>query len=137
MSNRKAMKNFIFIIIALLSLSCMNLNKSEYYVSFTGNVEITHILVPDTVDIAGSAVIQAWSQAPDGCWSNLTFLLTKNSDFEYTLEAYGLYQSTGVCPPGVIYGDSAITMHPEQSGLYKFNIVKGPYDIEIDTMIVR
>jgi hypothetical protein len=131
------MKNFIFIVIAFLSFSCMNLNKNEYFVSFTGQVEITHTVIPDTIDNAGSAEILAWSQAPDGCWTNLGFLLTKNNDFEYTLEAYGLYQSTGVCPSGIVYGDTAITLHPEQSGLYKFNIIKGPYTIEIDTMIVR
>ena len=131
------MKQFIFAIIALLIAACSNLNKNEYYVRMTSAVEISHIEVPDTVDNNVAALIKAKAQAYDACWSNLTFLLTKNSDFEYSLQAFGLYESYGSCPQTTVYGDTTITFQPPQLGLYKFYIYKGPNDVEVDTMIVR
>jgi len=131
------MKLFIFSIIVLLILSCTNLNKNDYYVRLTSSVEISHIEVPDTVDNNAVALITARAQAYDACWSNLTFLLTKNSDFEYSLNAFGIYESYGSCPAMMVYGDTTITFQPAQIGLYKFYIYKGPNDTQVDTMIVR
>jgi hypothetical protein len=131
------MKPVIFAIFALFSISCMNMNKSDYYVRMTSAVEIIHTEVPDTVDNNTVALIMARAQAYDACWSNLTFLLTKNSDFEYSLQAFGLYESFGDCPQITVYGDTTLNFKPTQSGLYKFKIYKGPGDIEVDTMIVR
>jgi hypothetical protein len=133
----KTIKAAIFGIIALLSVSCLKMNKNEYYIRMTSAVEIGIAQVPDTVDNNAAALITARAQAYDACWSNLTFLLTKNSDFEYSLQAFGLYESYGNCPQAIIYGDTTITFQPTQIGLYKFHIYKGPNNIETDTMIVR
>jgi hypothetical protein len=133
----KSMKPVIFTILALLSFACMNLNKSDYYVRMTSEVEISHAMIPDTVDNNAPAIITAQAQAHDACWSNLTFLLTKISDFEYALQAFGIYESYGDCSQVMVYGDTTLTFQPTKIGLYKFNIYKGPDDIEVDTMIVR
>jgi len=131
------MKLFIYIIIAVVSVSCFKTGKNEYYVILTGPVEISHAEIPDTVDNMGLAQIKANAQAYDECWSNLNFTLTKANDFEYSLQAFGLYESYGICPEMMIYGDTTIAFQPTKTGLYKFNIYKSPNDIEIDTMIVR
>ncbi len=131
------MKPVIYIAIALLSLSCLKLSKNEYYIRMTGLVEIIHTEVPDTVDNMSFAQIKATAQATDGCWSDLNFMLIKNSDFEYSLQAFGVYESYGTCPTGMVYSDTTINVQPSLSGLYKFYIYKGPNEVEVDTMIVR
>jgi hypothetical protein len=131
------MKPALFMIIALLSFSCLKSNKNDYYIKVTSQVEIVHAEIPDTVVNNSAALIKANAQAPDGCWSNLRFLLSKSNDFEYTLEAYGIYESYGTCPEITVYGDTTISFLPTKIGLYKFYVFKSPNDIEIDTMIVN
>lgn len=131
------MKQVIFIFIVLLALSCVKLGNNEYFIHATVEVEIIHSIIPDTVDNNSPAHIIASAKAPDQCWSNLNFILTKDNEFEYSLKAYGLYESYGTCAPGVIYNDSTILFQPTKTGLYKFNIFKAPDNIDIDTMIVR
>ena len=134
-------KNILKILISLIvitaGVSCLNMKNSEYYVTFTGRVEIVHVIIPDTAVNMSNTNIQANSQASDGCWRNLNFLLNKTSDFEYTLEAFGLYESSGTCPPGMVYGDTSIVFQPKAPGLYKFYVTKSQYVTEIDTMIVK
>lgn len=131
------MKPFIYIILAFLSVSCWKLNQDENYVRLTGSVEISHTQIPDTVDNMGFAQIKAQARAINGCWSNLNFLLTRTDEFDYSLQAFGIYESYGTCPDVMVYGDTIITIQPTRAGLYKFYIYKGPNDVDIDTMIVR
>jgi hypothetical protein len=134
---KKILKILILLIVAAAGISCLNMKKSEYYISFTGPVEITHVIIPDTAVNMSNINIKVHSEASDGCWRNLNFLLNKTSDFEYTLEAFGSYESTGTCPPGVVYGDTTIDFQPKAAGLYKFHVTKSQYVTEIDTMIVK
>lgn len=131
------MKQVIYIILVLSAISCMKLSNNEYYIHATGQVDIIHAVIPDTVDNMSVNHIIAGAKAPDQCWSGLNFILSKDNDFEYSLKAFGLYESFGTCAPGVVYGDSAIMFKPTKTGLYKFNIFKASNDIMIDTMIVR
>jgi hypothetical protein len=131
------MKYVILLLMVLMSVSCMKLSKNEYYIRATYEVEIVHAIIPDTVDNLTDNHIAANSKAPNGCWSNLTFQLTEDNDFEYSLRAFGLYESFGTCSEGIVYGDSVITFKPTKTGLYKFNVYKGPTEVVIDTMIVR
>jgi hypothetical protein len=131
------MKPVIFIIIVLVSLSCLKLSNNEYYIRMTSEVEISHVIMPDTVDNNSPAEIIVRAKAPNGCWSDLNFILTKDNLYEYSLKAFGIYESYGSCPEVIVYGDSTITFQPDQAGLYKFYIYKGYNDLEIDTLIVR
>ena len=134
------MKTLLLTLITILTIllfSCLKLKKNEYYVRMTGRVEIVHTEIPDTVDNLSVAEIRASARATDACWSNLNFILVKESDFEYSLQAFGIYESYGNCPSATIGYDTVITLQPTLSGLYQFYIYKGPGDVEIDTMIVR
>ncbi len=132
----KIMKPAIFIAIAFLSVSCLN-SKNEFYQRFTGPVEISRIVIADTVANNAYTHILATAQAHNGCWSNLNFTLTKKSNFEYSLNAYGVYESTGSCPNVMVYGDTSIVFQPTLVGLYRFSIIVGENDTQIDTMIVK
>jgi len=133
----KMIKPAINLIIVFLLVSCLKMGSSEYYVRFTGYVEISHATIPDTVNNMSVTHITATAKASNGCWRNLSFLLTKNSDFEYSLQAFGLYESTGTCPQNMVYQDTSIMFQPKDTGLYKFYVAKGENLTEIDTMIVR
>lgn len=130
------MKSFIYVLIALTSLSCSKVFKNDYYVRMTDLVEISHVDIPDTIDNMAFAQKKANAQAPDDCWSNLSFSLTKNFDFEYSLQPFGLYESFDTCPAVLVCWDTTIALQLTQSGLYKFYVLKSPNDVEIDTMIV-
>jgi hypothetical protein len=134
---KKILKILIFLIVAIAGVSCLNMKGNEYYASFTGRVEIIHAIIPDTVANMSNTNIQVNSQAPDGCWRSLSFQLNKSSDFEYSVEAFGRYESNGTCPPGMVNGDTSIVFQPKAVGLYKFYVYKSQYVTEIDTMIVE
>ena len=131
------MKLFIYVLIAIMSLSCSKIFKNDFYMIMTGPVEISHAEIPDTIDNMAFAQIKANAQAPDGCWRNLNFVLTKTAEYEYSLQAFGVFESFGTCPNIMVYGDTTISLQLTQSGLYKFYVSKNPNDFEIDTMIVR
>lgn len=130
------MKPAICLAIAFLTVSCLN-NKNEFYQRFSGQVEILRSNIADTVTNNSYTRIEATAQAYNGCWSNLNFILTKTSTFEYTLNAYGVYESTGSCPNVMVYKDTSIVFQPTTAGLYRFTIAKGENDTQIDTMIVK
>ena len=78
----------------------MKLSKNEYYIRATGQVEIIHSVIPDTVNNMTDNQIVVNSKAPISCWSDLTFMLSKEDEFEYSLKALGIYESFGTCPRG-------------------------------------
>jgi hypothetical protein len=112
------------------------MKEDTYYLRTTGRVEIIQVDIPDTTINLEFAEIIAKAKATNACWSNLTFNLTKKSDFEYFLEAFGIFESYGSCPDVMVYSDSTIPFKPTQTGLYKFYITKTQNEIETDTMIV-
>jgi hypothetical protein len=127
----------IAVLIIFTALSCLKIGKNEYYLRMTGNVEIISHHIPDTVNMNDVVQISAVGQAYDACWSDINFLLTKTNDYEYTLQAFGTYESYGVCPEALVSGDTVITITAAHTGLYKFHVYKGPNDIETDTLIVK
>jgi hypothetical protein len=126
-----------FLLSLLLLATACNPFKDEYYVRTTSQCDIIHYQLPDTIALPDSAQISAVAQAGSACWSNLGFLLSKTTDFEYYLQAFGVYESYGSCPEVIITADSVIKWKPTQTGLYKFHVFKTPYEVETDTIIVK
>jgi hypothetical protein len=125
----------VFILLAVFS--CIKIGKNDYYISTTGNVEIVNYHIPDTANNNEVIQISAVAQAYNQCWSNINFQLTKTNDYEYILQALGTYVSYGSCADGLVTGDTVIPFTVTHTGLYKFQVYKGPYDIETDTLIVK
>jgi len=130
------MKRILYVVIALISVSCLKKGENSYYIRTTGRVEITQVAIPDTVINNQYAEIMARAEESSGCWSGLNFKLTRNSDFDYSLEAFGIYESTGYCEEIMVYGDTTIAFKPTIPGIYKFQVFKNPDETVIDTMIV-
>jgi|WetSurMetagenome_2_1015567.scaffolds.fasta_scaffold92866_3 hypothetical protein len=130
------MKTFIFIAIALLALSCLKNGENSYYVRTTGRVEIIQFNIPDTAANNQFTEIHAKAEALNGCWNNLNIVLTKKSDFEYSLEAFGVFESIGYCEDIKVYEDTTIAFKPTKTGTYKFDITKNENLTVVDSMIV-
>jgi hypothetical protein len=130
------MKIVVYIVISLIAISCLKKGENGYYIRTTGRVEITHVVIPDTVTNNQYTEIMAWAEASNGCWSDLNFILTKTDDFEYSLEAYGIFESTGYCEDIIVLGDSTIVFKPTVAGKYLFKVTKSETEIETDTMNV-
>jgi hypothetical protein len=133
---KNTLRTATFLIVAFAAFSCLS-KSSEYYVRFTGPVEITHVVIPDTVDVNSYNQLVANAQANNGCWSNLNFMLNKTGNFEYTIQAFGIYESTGSCTDVKVNADTSIIFQPTAAGLYKFYVTKSENVTEIDTMIVK
>ena len=133
------MKTILFFLIVLTAYSCMNLKDAKNYIRTTGQVQITHVQIPDTVSNMDTVQISAAAQAPNLCWSNIYFQLSKNIEFdnEYCLQAFGTYESYGSCPTGMVYGDTIISFQPQKTGIYIFFTDKNQQETEIDTLIVK
>jgi hypothetical protein len=131
------MKRILFLILAVLTVSCLKLKDNSYFISTIENIGVKQYLLPDTTILQEVAHITAISEQYSDCWSNLYFELTRESDFEYSLNAYGHFITTGTCLEKKINGDTTISFTPTKAGLYKFNIVKGYNNVVIDTMIVK
>ena len=130
------MKTLVYFIIVLLAVSCLKSGENTYYISTTGRVKITQSDIPDTVTQNMYAEIKLRAEESNACWSNLNFQLTQNNNFDYTLEAFGLFQSYGSCEPIKVVGDTTIAFKPTQTGIYKFHVLKSETESAVDTMIV-
>ena len=129
------MKILLFAFLASVVLSCTE--AGDRYVKRFDMVDINKTLIPDTTINLDYLQIRAKAQADNGCWSKLYFELKKTKDFEYSLKAYGTYESFGVCPDKVVSQDTLIDFQPTQKGTYLFYISRVPNKAEIDTMIVE
>jgi len=128
---------FYFILLCLTCLTISCISTDGFYINTTDYVNIIEVSIPDTVNNLQDAQIRAKAMAPNGCWSNLNFVFSKNTGFEYSLIAIGNYETQGTCPEVIVYKDTIINFKPTNTGIYKFFITKTPYDISIDTMIVK
>jgi len=130
------MKTFGLLILALAAVACWKLDDSGNYILTTGRVEITQADIPETATINQFTEIKARAEESNNCWSNLNFTLTQNNNFDYTLEAYGVYESYGSCVEIKVTGDTTIAFKPTQTGVYKFHIVNSETVTTLDSMIV-
>jgi hypothetical protein len=129
------MKIFLLALLAVVVLSCTE--PADRYVKRFDMVDISKRLIPDTTFNLDIMEIKAKAQAENGCWRKLYFELKKTKDFEYTLKAYGTYESFGICSARLVYQDTVIAFQPKQKGTYLFHISRVPNKTEIDTMIVN
>jgi len=127
------MKVIAFIFLLGLLYSCKD--PADSYVKKFDLVAIPNIDIPDSVNLS-SIYLRAKAQADNGCWNNLYFELRKTKDFEYTLKAYGTFESFGKCPDGIVTKDTVIYFKPTQLGTYIISTSTKPDEIVIDTMVV-
>ena len=128
------MKIIVFLLLVCLIVSCED--PGDRYVKRFDRVDIIKTSIPDTAINQKYFQIRAMAQADNGCWSHLYFELKKTKDFEYTLKAYGTFESFGTCSDRIVKEDTVINFLPKQTGTYLFHISQQP-DIEhTDTMIV-
>ena len=130
------MKTFAYFVIALLAVSCLKTGENTYYIRTTGRVEIIQVDIPETSTVNQNVNLKARAEESNACWSNLNFLLTKKKDFEYTLEAFGIYESTGTCEELKVYGDTTIVFKPTVPGQYIFKVTMSETEVEADTLNV-
>jgi hypothetical protein len=102
----------------------------------TGRVQITQSDIPDTATVNQYTEIKARAEESSGCWSNLNFKLTQNNNFDYTLEAFGLFESYGSCEDIKVTGDTTMAFKPIQTGVYKFHVIQSETETVLDSMIV-
>lgn len=130
------MKTVAFFIIALLALSCLKQGQNSYYIKTTAQIGITHAVIPDSGIVNHDVDLRAGTEQSNSCWSNLSFVLTKISDYEYSLDAFGVYESTGTCEDIKVYGDTTIAFKPDKAGIFVFKISKSETEVQSDTMYV-
>lgn len=129
------MKLFFFAILVCVVVSCKE--PADRYVKRFDPVEINAILVPDSAYSMEQIPIRAKAQAYNSCWRRLYFELKKTKDFEYSLKAFGVYESFGVCGEKIVTRDTVIYFRPQVKGTYLFHISRTPTEVDIDTLIVE
>lgn len=129
------MKLFFFTILVCVVASCKE--PADHYVKRFDPVEINKILIPDSAYSMEYIQIRAKAQAYNSCWSNLYFELKKTRDFEYSIKAFGVYESFGVCGDMIVSRDTAIDFRPQEKGIYLFHISRTPDEVDTDTLIVE
>jgi len=108
------MKIILFAFLVCAIISC----KEQRYVKTFEMVDISKSTIPDTTVNLDYMEIRAKAQADNGCWSDLYFELKKTSDFEYSLKAYGTFESFGVCDAVIITKDTAILFQPTKGNVF-------------------
>ncbi|MGE5393787.1 MAG: hypothetical protein ACM3P1_03530 [Candidatus Saccharibacteria bacterium] len=128
------MKAVLVLLIVCLMVSCED--PGDKYVKRFDRVDISKTAIPDTAINQEYLQIRAKAQADNGCWSHLYFELKKTKDFEYTLKAYGTYESFGICPDKVVTKDTVMNFLPKQTGIYRFLISGEDGKTEKDSIVV-
>lgn len=128
------MKIIVFLLLVCCIVSCKD--PGDHYVKRFDRVDISKTSIPDTAINQKYLQIRAMAQADNDCWSHLYFELRKTKDFDYTLAAYGTFESFGTCSDKVVTADTVINFLPKQSGTYLFHISQKPGIENTDTVVV-
>jgi hypothetical protein len=129
------MKSILLALLVFVTTSCMD--AGDRYVKKFEMVNISKSTIPDTTFNLDYMEIRAKAQADNGCWRDLYFELKKTGEFEYSLKAFGTFESFGVCDAVIVTKDTAILFQPTIKGTYLFHISRMPNEIVTDTMIVE
>ncbi|HET6557759.1 MAG TPA: hypothetical protein VFG54_10630 [Prolixibacteraceae bacterium] len=129
------MKLFVFAILVCMVVSCKE--PADRYVKRFDPVEINRIQMPDSAYSMDYIQIRAKAQAYNSCWRKLYFELKKTKDFEYSVKAFGVYESFGVCGDIIVTRDTVINFRPQEKGTYLFHISRTPTEVDIDTLVVE
>jgi hypothetical protein len=130
------MKTQVLLCILFFIASCSP--KDEKYYSITDVIAINNFSIPDSTKVFDTIQIHANAQEPNSCWSNLNFVLSKDSDYNYNLEAFGTFTNNGgLCPAQIINKDTILYFQPILKGRYLFHVLKDPLTIVNDTLLVK
>lgn len=129
------MKIILLVLLVGVSISCTDV--TDRYVKKMEMVGIPEILIPDETVQLNDIQIIAKAQANNGCWSNLYFEWKKTKEFEYSLKAYGTYESFGMCPEMLVTKDTVIDFKPTETGTYRFHISRKPHEVDVHTLVVE
>lgn len=128
------MKAYKLLFLILLVLTSCELIGYRYKEAMIG---ISEVSIPDTVASQDKVQIYAQAEATSGCWRDMYLELKKVSEFEYTLKAFGTFETFGACPDVMVYKDSLIDFKPTQNGIYTFNVSEHRDKVEVYTMVVE
>ncbi len=130
------MKKLVFIFaFPLLFTSC--LKEGSNYVSYTGYINIDQMLVPDTARVGDVVQVFARGGAPNGCWSDLELIMTKQNDSLVYITGIGHFESTdGICTDIYQILDSTFSYKAMKPGTIKF-VGQSPNDsLRVESLIV-
>jgi hypothetical protein len=112
--------------------------KDENYYMKTDVIEINKYSIPDSSGIFDTIQIEAEAEEPNACWKNLNFVLSKDSDFNFHLKAFGTFETNGgLCPAEIVSKHTIIRFQPRLKGQYLFHIIINPQTMIVYTMIVK
>lgn len=126
------MKKSTLILLIFIICSC---SKDEN-IKRTFIVNISETQIQKTSVLADKIEIKAIAVESNGCWKDLHFVLTKENEFNYSLKAFGTFESNGACPTVMVFKDTIINFIPTLKGKYFFHINDKPYKVKTDTLIV-
>jgi len=129
--------NFFFLIAAVFISFVASCDfEGENYIKREDIVPITKFAIPDTAAIDDTVKLEATASANNGCWKNLRFYFSKNSDTTNVLKAFGTFESHGTCPDQVVSKDTTIDFSPVKTGPILFYVIRNPYQYSVDTLMV-
>jgi hypothetical protein len=128
----------LIILIPVLALGLFSCSmKSDNFYSSTDVIEIKNYTLPDTAILFDTVRITAHSEEPNGCWSDLNFVLSKTNDSTYRIKAFGSFTNNGgICPDGKVSRDTVFEFIPVLKGRCYFYITQ-PTFATIDTLFVK
>ena len=129
------MKIILLTILVGLMLSCER--PEDKYVKRFDRVDISKTTIPTMGYATDAMQIRAKAQAENGCWSKIYFEFRRTEPFNYTLKAYGTYESFGACPEILVTQDTVIDFQPMEKGTYLFHVSRSANEIDVDTLVVE
>ncbi len=141
--NKRAITNFnprwslYMLLIGIFFISLVSCQQErDFYLKRTDIVPISGYIIPETMGLSDTVQISATAEAPNGCWNNLNFVYKEISDSIFTLTAYGIFETTGTCPEGIVTKDTTFDFIPKKAGANLFYITENSYTIQVDTIFV-
>lgn len=134
MKNTYIMRAYVLLILIFILISCSKNENSDRNIGMVG---ICEVIIPDTVTSLEKIQVYAKAEATNGCWGNLHLELNKVNEFEYSIKAFGTFESSGACPEVMVYKDSVLDFQPMQKGICIFKISQSPNLIVIDTLVIE
>jgi hypothetical protein len=128
------MKYFILLLCIFIATSCAKIGNTFIKTDY---INISDYMIPAHAALSDTVKLSVRAQADNGCWRNLLVYLNKESHLNYSIKAYGTYESKGACPIKLVYKDTVINFIPADTGMYLFYVYDTPLTYKSDTLTVN
>ena len=124
-----------WLLLCILAVSCLHDDDDARFVLIPVDTEAS--TVADTGVVNEDIEAEITVVATNGCYSDLRVELEQRDANHFIVKGVALNHKWPACADVMVYRTGKLTFRAATAGLYYFQMNQAPFDIRIDTIVIR